>query len=67
MIAAKTDISIAVIKLSQFTNAPASIHFEAVDGLFRYLLHEIALNLLNVPILTLLSMLNPYILLKCTW
>jgi len=67
MIAAKTDISIAVIKLSQFTNAPASIHFEAVDGVFRYLLHEIALNVLNVPILTLRSMLNPYILLKCTW
>ena len=39
MITTRPDISFPVIKLSQYSNSPAKIHFEAVKQIFKYLHH----------------------------
>ena len=37
MVTCRPDISIAVTKLSQYSNSPAEIHYKAIKNLFRYL------------------------------
>ena len=37
MVTCRPDISIAVTKLSQYSNSPAEIHYKAVKNIFRYL------------------------------
>jgi hypothetical protein len=37
MVCARPDLAFPVVKLSQFSNAPAAIHFDAVQSIFQYL------------------------------